>query len=224
MKEAAVIALAYLIGSIPVAYLLGRSLKRIDIRRYGSGNVGASNIWVHVGKWLVVPLGAFDLFAKGAFPVYLAQRLGTDPWIAVGCGLATIVGHNWSIYLRLTGGRGIVVVMGVLLVLAWKELIAALLITVAGWLLFRSSALWVGIGVVLLPLWSVVFGEPLHITVLCTCLALIVAAKRVMSNRGSGKPGVRWRAVFLQRLLYDRDIASRHEWVHGTPSEAQEDG
>ena len=224
MKEAAVIALAYLIGSIPVAYLLGRSLKRIDIRRYGSGNVGASNIWVHVGKWLVVPLGAFDLFAKGAFPVYLAQRLDTGPWIAVGCGLATIVGHNWSIYLRLTGGRGIVVVMGVLLVLAWKELIAAVLVTIAGWLIFRSSALWVGIGVALLPVWSVVFGEPLHITVLCGSLALIVAAKRVMSNRGSGKPGIPLSAVFLQRLLYDRDIASRHEWVHGTPSEAQEDG
>ncbi|MDA0987534.1 MAG: glycerol-3-phosphate acyltransferase [Chloroflexi bacterium] len=219
MTEAGVVLLAYLIGSIPMAYLVGRSLKKIDIRRYGSGNVGTSNVWVHVGKWAVVPLAAFDVLVKGAFPVYLARELAADPWISVLAGLATVAGHNWSLYLKFTGGRGITVVIGVLLVLASKELAVGLMVVLVGWLIFRSSALWVGISMVLIPVWSVVFGEPLSVTVLCVALVVIVAAKRLMSNRGTVVQGIPWRNLFVQRLLYDRDVASRDEWVHRTPSE-----
>ncbi|MBI2855651.1 MAG: glycerol-3-phosphate acyltransferase [Chloroflexi bacterium] len=223
MKEAGVVLLAYLIGSIPAAYLLGRGLKSIDIRQYGSGNVGASNIWVHVGKWLVIPLGAFDLFVKGSLPVYLAQRLDTSPWIAVAAGLATVAGHNWSLYLKLTGGRGVTVALGVLLVLAWKELLALVLVALAGYAIFRSSALWVGIGVALLPAWSVVFGEPTPVTVLCVSLVAVVSLKRLVSNHGTAMPGTPWRKRYLHRLLYDRDISSRDEWVYRTPPGVQKD-
>ena len=224
MTEAGAVLLAYLIGSIPTAYLLARALKHIDIRQYGSGNVGTSNIWVHVGKWFVIPLGAFDLFAKGALPVYLAQRLDASPWVAVAAGLAAVAGHNWSLYLKLTGGRGIVVALGVLLVLAWKELLALVLVGLAGYIIFRSSALWVGIAVALLPAWSIAFREPGHITVLCTLLVAIAALKRLASNRGTAIPGIPWRDRYLHRLLYDRDISSRDEWVNRTPSETQNDG
>jgi len=102
MVEIGIVLLAYLIGSIPMAYVMGRSLKRIDIRRYGSGNVGTSNIWVHVGKRAAFPLAAFDILLKGAFPVYLAQELSASSWIAVMAGLATVAGHNWSLYLKPT--------------------------------------------------------------------------------------------------------------------------
>ena len=224
MKEAAVILLSYLIGSIPMAYALGRALKKIDIRDYGSGNVGASNVWVHVGRWTAIPLGAFDLFVKGAFPVYLALKLDAGPWIAVAAGLATVVGHNWSLYLRFTGGRGITVAMGVLLVLAWEELVMLVLVAVLGWLIFRSSGLWVGIALVLLPAWSLLFGEPLSVTVLCVSLIVIVALKRLMANGSIAVPGTRWKDVYLQRLLYDRDIADRDQWVQRTPIEQRDDG
>jgi glycerol-3-phosphate acyltransferase PlsY len=219
MTEAVVVLLAYLVGSIPMAYLAGRSLKKIDVRQYGSGNVGTSNVWVHVGKWVVVPLAAFDVLVKGAFPVYLTQELDADPWISVLAGLATVAGHNWSLYLKFTGGRGITVVAGVLLVLAWQELAVGLMIVLVGWLIFRSSALWVGISMSLIPVWSVVFGEPLSVTVLCVALVIILASKRLMSNRGTVVQGIPWRNLFVQRLLYDRDVASRDEWIHRTPSE-----
>jgi len=220
MMEVGVILLAYLIGSIPMAYIVGRATKKIDIRHYGSGNVGASNIWFQVGKWAAIPLGAFDVLVKGAFPVYLAQELvGTGPWIVMAAGLSTVIGHNWSLYLKLTGGRGITVVLGVLLILAWKELVALVVVALAGWLVFRSSALWVGIGVALIPAWSLGFGDPISITVLCAGLVAIVAAKRILSNRGTVERKTPWRSVFVQRLLYDRDIASRDEWVYRTPPE-----
>ena len=219
MLDIGIVLLAYLIGSIPMAYVMGRSLKKIDIRHYGSGNVGASNIWIHVGKWVVIPLTAFDVLVKGAFPVYLAQELATSNWIAVVAGLAAVVGHNWSLYLKLTGGRGIVVALGVLLVLAWKVLVPLVLVALVGWIIFRSSALWVGISILLIPAWSVIFGEPLFVTVLCVALMLIVAAKRVISNRGTAKEETSWRRVFVQRLIYDRDVASRAEWVYRAPPE-----
>ena len=138
MTEAGVVALAYLIGSIPMAYVLGRVTKRIDIRSYGSGNAGASNVWVHLGKRFALPLGAFDIFVKGAFPVYLARELGTGPWVTAMAGLATVAGHNWSLYLKLTGGRGVTVALGVLLVLTWKALAVFLLVAIGGGLIFRS--------------------------------------------------------------------------------------
>ena len=121
--------------------------------------------------------------------------------------------------LKFTGGRGITVVAGVLLVLAWQELAVGLMIVLVGWLIFRSSALWVGISMSLIPVWSVVFGEPLSVTVLCVALVIILASKRLMSNRGTVVQGIPWRNLFVQRLLYDRDVASRDEWIHRTPSE-----
>ena len=224
MKEAAIILSAYLVGSVPMTYILGRMVKHIDIRRYGSGNVGASNAWVHLGKLVVAPVAVFDLLAKGSLSVYLAQQLSGGPWIPVFAGLAAIAGHNWSVYLKFTGGRGITVVLGVLLLLALKELAAASLVVIAGWIVFRNSALWVGIGVATLPIWSVVFRESEHITVLCICLVVLLAIKRLVSNfdlPALGDGG--WR-IYLHRLLYDRDVSSRDEWVHRAPVEGQEDG
>ena len=223
MTEATIVLSAYLIGSIPMTYILGRVVKRIDIRRYGSGNVGASNAWVHIGKWVVVPVAAFDFLVKGSLTVYMAQRLEVSPWVAVAAGIAAVAGHNWSVYLRFTGGRGISVVVGVLLVLALKELLAGGLVVIAGWVVFRSSGLWVGIGVATLPVWSVVFGSPDHITALCAGLIVVVAGKRLLGNRDVPAIGDGGWRMYMHRLLYDRDVASRDEWVHRKPGEGQED-
>ena len=212
-----VIILAYLIGSIPMAYIIARLTKGIDIRRYGSGNVGASNIFIHVGKWYIIPLGLFDLFVKGAFPVYLAHWWGLEPYIGAGAGLATIAGHNWSLYLGFTGGRGIASALGVLFVLAYKELIAYAGVTAIGWLIFRSTALWWGISTAALPLWSIAFREDTSVTVFCLGYLFITALKRLTSNRGTAPPGVKWRDTVAHRLLYDRDIPSREEWIHRKP-------
>ena len=211
------ILLAYLIGSIPTAYIVGRVARNIDIRRYGSGNVGASNVWIHVSRWIVVPLSAFDLFVKGTLPVYFAQHTSTEPWVHVASGLSAVVGHNWSIYLKFTGGRGVTVACGVLLVLAWKELMVLLAVGIAGWLIFRSSAVWVGISMALIPAWSLVLGESLDITVLSTGLVVTLATKRILSNRGTALGAGSMRKVLLQRLIYDRDVSSRDEWVYRTP-------
>ena len=116
MAEISIIVAAYLIGSIPTAYIFGRIFRNIDIREYGSGNIGASNVWTHVGKLTVAPVALFDGFIKGSLPIACAQVLSVDPWIIVSVGLVTVAGHNWSIYMKFTGGRGIIVTGGVLLI------------------------------------------------------------------------------------------------------------
>ena len=70
----AVIVGAYLVGSIPTSYLIGRLAKHVDIRELGSKNIGASNLASQVGAWWVVPVAIFDVFIKGTLPVIIASE------------------------------------------------------------------------------------------------------------------------------------------------------
>ena len=109
------IAGAYLLGSVPTAYWMGRAIKGIDIRQYGSGNVGISNFAAHVSKRWGVLLVVFDLMVKGVVPVLLASDkvLGLGLGVEVGAGLAVIIGHVWSVFIRFSGGRGMTTVLAV---------------------------------------------------------------------------------------------------------------
>jgi glycerol-3-phosphate acyltransferase PlsY len=109
----------YLVGSIPIGYLMGRA-KGIDIRQHGSGNIGATNVWRVLGsKWGLVAF-LFD-FLKGFLPLYLLRVLSlpeTDSWtvtlLLVLCGMAAILGHNYTPWLGFKGGKGIATSAGML--------------------------------------------------------------------------------------------------------------
>lgn len=110
---------AYLAGSIPFGIVVGRGLFGVDPRMVGSGNIGAANSMRALG-----PLGAVLVLAgdilKGAIPTLLATHwLGYGHWGVAAVGLATIVGHNWSIFLHFKGGKGVATGLGVLVVLSW---------------------------------------------------------------------------------------------------------
>jgi len=217
MTEMGIIVAAYLIGSIPTAYIFGRIFHNIDIRHYGSGNIGTSNVWAHVGKLTVIPVATFDAFVKGSLPVASAQILNVDPWISVGVGLAAVAGHNWSIYMKFTGGRGIIVTGGVLLVLSWQSSLALASVSLVGYLVFRSAGLWVGIAVLLLPLWSIIMSAPDHITILSVLLVIIAIVKRLVANRSNTINGIPLSKLYYRRLLFDRDVIDRDEWVKRSP-------
>lgn len=123
------LVVAYLIGSIPTAYVVGRYLYGFDIRRRGSGNVGATNTLRTMGTipGLVV-LGVDAL--KGVLAVLLGQALG-GPVLVILAALMAIVGHNWSIFLELQGGRGVATTAGALLAMAPLALFWAFLIWLA---------------------------------------------------------------------------------------------
>ncbi|MBN2238162.1 MAG: glycerol-3-phosphate acyltransferase [Dehalococcoidales bacterium] len=131
----AALIIAYVLGSIPTAYLVTRFRIHKDIRTLGSGNVGAHNVYEHVGLPWAILTGIVDV-AKGILAVVIAQSLVPEGifWI-MGAGLAVVIGHIWSVFLRFTGGNGIATTLGILLLLMTKEvgiaiLVAILLITI----------------------------------------------------------------------------------------------
>ncbi len=119
-------ALAFLLGSIPTGYLVARA-KGVDIRRHGSGNIGATNVFRTLGKPLGVLVFILDAL-KGFAAVWLAVRHGgPSAWPAILAAIAAIAGHNYTPWLGFRGGKGIATSAGVLVALMpWAVLAIAL--------------------------------------------------------------------------------------------------
>jgi len=207
----------YLLGSIPTAYIVARLTRRIDLRRYGSGTVSGSMVYEHVSRWMVVPVGLFDI-AKGALPTWLCLNYGMGETIAVLSGLAAVAGHNWPIYLSFTGGRGLTPFMGLLLVifpLGFPWLLTFLAIGFA----LGDSAPWALAGLMSMPLF-IAWQEPSPAKYIAVVgMILLTLIKRLEANRRplptSGQE--RWK-VILRRLILDRDILDHKEWIHKKPN------
>jgi acyl phosphate:glycerol-3-phosphate acyltransferase len=106
---------SYLVGAIPTSYLAGRLFRGIDLREHGSKNLGATNVYRTLGWRYAVPVGLFDI-AKGAVPVLLfAPRVSSSQLFALACGIAAIVGHVFSVFVRFRGGKGVATAAGVML-------------------------------------------------------------------------------------------------------------
>jgi glycerol-3-phosphate acyltransferase PlsY len=132
MEEIAAIAFAYIAGSVPFAYLVSRR-RGIDLRRSGSGNVGAANVLRTSGVRPAVAAAALDA-AKGAVAVIVAERLAGGPATPVAAGLASMAGHLYPVWLRFRGGKGVATAAGVFAVLAPAALaIAVAIFVVATW-------------------------------------------------------------------------------------------
>ncbi len=168
----------YVLGSIPAAYLFTRWAIGKDIRRLGGGNVGGLNTFREVGLLPAIGVAAID-FGKGAAAVAIAHwALGLDPvYVFVAAG-ASVVGHNWMVWLKFTGGKGMGAAIGTLVVLMpaydyWLGIVIVLGLIVVPLVLVRNVALAMGIGLISLPfvvwltgqqvvgifvLWSVLIG------------------------------------------------------------------
>ena len=211
---------SYLLGSIPTAYLIGRLIKGVDIRGYGSGNVGSANLYEHVGKRWVVPLVAVEMLVKGALPIWVGLYvLDIDRSSAylIGPPLLAIAGNNWSAFLKLQGGRGIAVTGGTLLALSPVLFLASCAIAVVGWKATKSSGLWVLISLILLPLWAYLVHDNLNLVWYCLGLLGIVVLKRLSSNWTPFPEGVSRRRVLFNRMVRDRDVSDRTGWVRRIP-------
>ena len=109
---------SYLLGAIPWGYIIPRLSRGIDIRKYGSGNIGMANVLRTVGGRLAGVVMALDV-GKGVLAVLLAWLLTVhSPRAQVVAGVMALIGHDWSVFLRFRGGRGTAVALGGLLVMA----------------------------------------------------------------------------------------------------------
>ena len=132
MEELAAVACGYLVGSVPFAYLLAQR-RGIDLRRVGSGNVGATNVLRTSGARQAVLAMCLDA-AKGAVAVLVARALTTGPATPVAAGLASVVGHIYPVWLGFRGGKGVATAAGVFVVLVPLALaIASSVFVLAVW-------------------------------------------------------------------------------------------
>jgi len=218
LEGAGLLLVGFLWGGIPTAYLVARALRGVDIRRVGTGNVGASNVTAVLGARAGAFVALADALGKGALPVYLAGRLGVPPAGQVALALGLVGGHNWSPFLGFTGGRGIAVAGGILLGLgAWWELGLFLLVGVGvGKFLLRRFALWVLVSLAGLPVVSLVRArlgeEPAVWPLFFALLLALVVAKRLHANGVPPPRGWPLREVLRNRLLHDRDLPPGIEW------------
>ena len=146
---------AYLLGAMPTSYLAGKVGRGIDLREYGSKNLGATNVYRILGWKYAIPVALFDI-AKGAIPVLFfsgwagaAQR----PWLPVALGGAAVLGHMFSPYVTFRGGKGVATAAGMFLALAPL----AVLIAIAVWALCLWLTDYVSVSSVIavasVPLW-----------------------------------------------------------------------
>ncbi|MBU1148059.1 MAG: glycerol-3-phosphate 1-O-acyltransferase PlsY [Candidatus Omnitrophica bacterium] len=174
---------SYLIGSIPIAYIFGRLFKGVDIREYGSGNVGATNVFRVVGKAPGLIALALDIFKGFLCATYAASFFMTLAPVArpelyrIFAGLAAIAGHNWTIFLKFKGGKGVAasagVVIGLIPKIFWLGfLVWGIAFSLTGFVSAASI-----IASIVIPIFALVFGEATEIVIFTSLLCLLIAYK-----------------------------------------------
>ena len=205
------IIIGYLLGSTPSAYLAARLVRGKDIRQLGGGNVGGLNTYREVGIWPALAVGIVDL-GKGAAAVAIVYWvLGltdlTQPWV-LAAGLAAVIGHNWMVWLKFSGGKGVGAAIGALLVLLplygyGPGLLIFGAVVLIPFIITRNVALSLGIGLLSLPFiawlgvrsglfvaWSIVLGVIIGLKFLPTARAAWAknrGKKSFIFDRGQGR-------------------------------------
>ena len=174
------VVLSYLIGSVPVGYLLGR-LKGVDIRLHGSGNIGATNVWRTLGPAAGATALVLDVL-KGLLPVLLGRGVGGEV-LALLCGLAAIAGHSWSVFLGFRGGKIIATSLGVFLALSPLAALLALGIWLA--VVFLSGYVSLGsiVAAASMPLLMLALHQPWSYVLFSLVTAAVAVYKHVPNIR-----------------------------------------
>lgn len=199
------IIVSYLIGSIPTAYLFGKIYKGVDIRDHGSGNVGAANAFRVLGKIPGTIVLMIDILKGALVLTVVGDIFGLDKIIPrMLLGLTVVSGHNWTVFLKFKGGKGIATTLGVLvgLTIKFSSLGPVLLICVSAWMcvfiLFRYISLASMVASILLPVSMALTHQSIEMVTLGVIFCLFVVMrhrpniKRLLSGR---EPKINFHAI-----------------------------
>lgn len=189
---------AYILGSIPFAQVLAR-VKGIDLRVAGTGNVGAGNLTKLTSVGWGLTAGVLDGL-KGLVPVWLCLRGGLGLGAAGLVGLAAVIGHNWSVFMRGRSGRGLAPAFGLIIALHPPLAIWTAGWAIAGWKIGGGIAGFIGWG--LLPIVCIALGVPVTLSFLILLLSVVLMGRRMQGNPGDAMD----RASMMRRVLYDTDL------------------
>lgn len=166
------VIVSYLVGSIPFGYLAGKVLKGIDIRKYGSGNIGATNVLRTLGTGPGIILLLMDA-GKGVFSVLVVASVAhrfASPFnlslLKTLCGAAAISGHDWSVFLRFRGGKGVATGLGVFFSLTPLYALASLVPFLVAVIVTKHVSVGSLVLAACFPATMLIAGEPLSYSAL----------------------------------------------------------
>jgi glycerol-3-phosphate acyltransferase PlsY len=198
------VILAYLIGSFPSAYIVGKLSKGVDIRQVGSRNMGAMNTFYRVGFWWGVLVLFLDI-GKGALAVAVAIWLGTHIYVQMGAAVAAVVGHILPVFLKFKGGKGGASCIGILAVLLpWgiPVYLGLFLILLA---ISRFPTLSYSLAFLGFPFLGAFLYHSLALAVFSVVIVLFPGARYIGRIREMyRKAGGSWKHVVLRQGLKDR--------------------
>jgi len=172
-----VILLAYVLGSIPFGLIIAR-IFNIDIRRHGSGNIGATNVFRTMGPVAGIIVFTLDLL-KGTLPVYLAAQITNNPWLIILAGLAAVLGHTYSVFMKFKGGRGAATGLGILLGVVPEIFAGALIMVILIILITRYVSLASISTPPVVTLALILLNKPLPYTIVAGLITVLIIVRHI---------------------------------------------
>jgi len=188
INEALAIVIGYLLGSIPSAYIVTRLVRSKDIRELGGGNVGGLNVFREVGIWSAVVVAIIDV-GKGMATIAIAYwLLDLATTFVMLAGMAAVIGHNWMVWLKFSGGKGMGAVIGALAIGMplygyWQGFLIFVAIILITFVITRNVALSMGTSLLSLPFIIWLGTNSVTATIMVIIIGLIIAIKFLPTAR-----------------------------------------
>lgn len=217
LYTALILIFCYFTGSVPSAFLVTKLCGTQNLLEVGSGTLGSSNVVKHTGLVPGIVVGAYDLIAKGTLPVLVMHSLDVDILVQ-GMGiLMLLIGHNWSIFTKFRGGRGVITAIGALIGLGiWGEIILlGIGLGLIGRLFYKDTGFWTFVSMIMLPMTCYTLGRSMEIIYLVGTMIALLIIKRLTANWRIDS-SESFKMILLRRLVWDRDIGPKQAWVEGT--------
>ncbi|MBQ7198963.1 MAG: glycerol-3-phosphate 1-O-acyltransferase PlsY [Selenomonadaceae bacterium] len=170
---AGILIFSYLLGSIPNGLIFGKLIWHKDLRQFGSKNIGATNAWRVLGRKAGILIFLLD-FLKGALSVKLAEIFIGDAWAMICAGILAILGHTFSIFLKLRGGKGVATGLGVIAMMMPKVTAIVFLIWLAIFIATRYVSVSSIIAAAATPILAFIFDEPTEFVLFGLAAALFI--------------------------------------------------
>jgi len=179
------LTVSYLIGSVPTGYIFARLLKGIDIRKHGSGNIGATNVFRTVGKIPGIAVLLLDAL-KGFMAVALSVGFFYDKnssmnieWFCIASAMAAVAGHGWTIFLKFKGGKGVATGLGALIALMHQVAFSCLGVWAVVFAITRIVSISSLAASIALPVFAWLFNRPLELKALAVTLSILSIYKHI---------------------------------------------
>ncbi len=201
-----VVLACYLWGSLNLAFIAGKRMRGEDLRHVGSGNLGTSNVYINISKRAGTLVFLGDCF-KAAAPVVIARLAGASLGVQVACALAVMAGHNWPVWLRFRGGRGLAVAyVNTLILFPWGGLVLTVILAIANLTRGHTAEITL-LGLALEPILAWRLFVPASIIAFTLGVLVFTILRRLQGSAGVNhdRPPQPWRTVLTYRLCYDRE-------------------